>query len=192
MSWTKKGNEFLPNISKQELKTLYKKESIPKSKMRLLAALLRKENKSLTDIAFSLQKPIMTISDWLRRMEKEGLDRIYDIKQSGKPSKLSEKQIVELHKILNKSPQKQDLPYVIWTTKLVRYFIEIKYQISLSLWQIRRILQKLKFSLQKPRPEHYKANKKLQETFKKISNQKLDHLLKMDGRSFVLMNASSL
>jgi len=46
MAWTKKGNEFLIEISKETLKQDYKKERNPKAKMRLLASILRKEGKS--------------------------------------------------------------------------------------------------------------------------------------------------
>ena len=61
MKSTKKGNEFLPAISRDELKSFYKKERNPKAKVRLLATILRKDGKSLSDISYSIQKPIMTI-----------------------------------------------------------------------------------------------------------------------------------
>jgi len=124
-------------------------------------------------------------------VETDGLERIYDTKQPGKPSRLTKQQLNGLRNILKESPQKHNLPYVIWTTKLARHFIEMRYNVSHSVWQVRRILKKMKFSLQKPRPEHHKANKKLQEAFKKTSRKKLFFMSKTDGRSFAWMSAYS-
>lgn len=189
MSWLDKGDLFLPDLSRTELKKLYKCEKNVKGKLRLLAAIQRKKGKTLDEISVLLQKPKTTIHDWLKRLEKSGIEKLYDKKQSGRPKQLNKKQLSDLKNHLSESPQKQDLPFVIWTTKLVAYFIKIKYAIEYSVWQIRRIVKKLGFTFQKPRPEHYKANKKLQEDFKKNSKMKLDYMLKMDGRSYVLMNA---
>ena len=85
MVWLKKGEEFLPTISKKELKEIYKKEKNAKAKLRLLAALQRKTGETLDNIAFSLEKPKTTIHDWLKRFEMGNLDYLRDRKQSGKP-----------------------------------------------------------------------------------------------------------
>ena len=93
MGWIQKGNKFLLDISKEELKKLYKNEKNAKAKLRLLASMKRKEGMSMDEIANSLQKPKTTIHDWLQRIENRGIKNIYDIKQSGKPPKLTKKQL---------------------------------------------------------------------------------------------------
>jgi len=46
-------------------------------------------------------------------------------------------------------------------------------------------------SIQKPRPEHIKANKKLQAEFKKNFDEELRNLFRQDMRSHFWMKASS-
>ena len=191
MTWLKKGKGFLPKLSKKNLKNLYTKEKNPKAKLRLLAAVLRKEGKTLDEICFSLQKAKTTIHDWLRRLEDYGLKKLYDVKQSGKPPRLSKQQLNELAKILDESPQKENIPFVLWTTKLVQYIILKKFKKEFKIRQIRNIIKKINFTLQVPRQKHKKANKKAQERFKKDLKKKFNITLNLDSRPFVLMKHTS-
>lgn len=191
MDWVPSGDLFLSEYSIKELKSMYKKEKKSKAKLRLLCATLRKRGESVSDISKSLEIPIMTVSDWLRRLHKKGLDGIHDKKQSGRPNRLSKDQLKELEGIIDESPQFQDLPYIIWTTKLVRDFIEERYGVSYKPRQVRNITKNLGFSSQKPRPKHRKASIKAQEDFKKTSGKKLDHILKMDMRASFWTRVSS-
>lgn len=190
MSRIPKGDKFLSNISNEELKKLYKQEKSIKPKLRLLAAVLRKQKKTLDDISFSLQKPKTTIHDWLKRLEK-GLENLYDTKHSGKPPRLNKKQLQELKNILSSSPEKQNIPFKIWITNLVQYIIYEKFNIHYKIRQIRNIVKKLGFTLQAPREEHRKANKKLQEKFKKKLKEKYNITLNLDLRSSFLMKRIS-
>lgn len=191
MVWIKKRNEFLPDISKEKLKQLYGKEKNAKAKLRLLTSIQRKEGKTLDDIAYSLQKPKTTIHDWLKRIENEELKGFYDIKQKGNKSKLTLEQREELGKILDESPQNQEIPFKLWTTKLVQYVIHKHHGISYTQSAIWKLTKKLHFSLKVPRQEHQKANKKAQEEFKKKLKQKFNITLNLDSKSFVLMKHTS-
>lgn len=191
MTITPRGESFLPKFSIDELKNLYQKEGDPKAKIRLLAAISRKEGKTLEEISLTIKHPLTTVGDWLRRLHIEGISRKNNKKQSGRPKRLTDKQIENLMPILFKSPQEQGFPFIIWTTKLVIYLIKKLYNISYKPLQVRRILHRLGLSCQKPRPSHRKSNKQLQERFKKISNYKLNHLLKMDTQSYFWTKASS-
>lgn len=186
MVWLKKGDNFLSGISRAQLKNLYKKEKKVKAKLRLLAALQRKDGKTLDDIAYSLAKPKTTIHDWLKRFEKGNLTRLYDTKQPGKPTKLTKSQIDELDKILDSSPQKQGFPFVLWTTKLVHYLLITRYHVQYTLRQIQNLVKKLGFTLKTPRQQNIKTNKKAQEKFKKELKKKFDIMLNLDSRSSVL------
>ncbi len=191
MDWVPSGEMFLHDISIGELKKLYRKEKEAKVKLRLLCATLRKREYSVSDISKHLEIPRMTVSDWLRRLYERGLSGLYDRKQTGRPNKLNKEQLTDLEKILGESPQNQNLPFVIWTTKLVRDLIQTKYGISYRSRQTRNILQDLGFSPQKPRPRHRKASVKSQEDFKKTSGRTLGHTSKMDMRSWFWTKASS-
>lgn len=189
MSFTKKGSDFLPDVSKEELKRLYKKEKDSKAKLRLLAAILRKKGKSLNEISMSVQKPIMTISDWLKRIENEGLDRIYNIKQTGKPSRLSKDQLNYLYKVLEKSPEEKEIPFKIWTTSLVQYVIKKLFGVLYKIRNVLKIVKKLGFSLKVPRQENIKKSSKSVEEFKKNLKVKYNITLNLDSRSSVLMKS---
>jgi transposase len=152
----------------------------------LLATILRKEGKSLSEISSSIQKPIMTISDWLKNIETYGLSRIYNIKQTGKPSRLSEEQLKKLENILEESPEKQGIPFKLWTTQLVQYVIKKVFDILYKMRNIRKIVKKLNFSLKVPRQENMKKNKKAVEEFKKKLKLKYNITLNLDSRSSVL------
>jgi transposase len=191
MTITPRGESFLSDFSTDKLKDLYQKEREPKAKIRLLAAILRKEGKTLEEISLTVKHPLTTVGDWLRRMHTEGISRKNNKKQSGRPKRLTDKQIEDLKPILFKSPREQGFPFIIWTTKLVVHLIEKLYNVSYKPLQVRRILHRLGLSCQKPRPSHRKANKQLQEDFKKISNNKLSHLLMMDTQSYFWTKASS-
>ena len=158
-----------------------------KGKLRLLAAIQRKEGKTLEDIAYFLQKPKTTIHDWLHRLEIKGINNLYDIKQTGKPARLTKIQEKKLEKILDESPEKQGIPYTGWTTKLVQYIILQKFNLTFKVRQVRNIIKKLNFTLQKPRQENRKVNKKAQKRFKVELKKKFNIMLNSDSRSSVLM-----
>ena len=191
MVWLQKGNKFLPDISKEKLRILYGNEKHAKAKLRFLAAIQRKEGKTLDDISSYLQKPKTTIHDWLQRLESKGLGNIYDAKQTGKPARLTKTQEKELDKILESSPENQNIPFVMWTTHLVQYLLLTKFNVELKVRQVRNIIKKINFTLQIPRPEHQKANKKAQEEFKKKLKLRFNIILNLDSRSSVLTRHSS-
>ncbi len=191
MVWLKKRDGFLVDISLSELKKIYNSEKNAKAKLRLLAAVQRKEGKTLDDIASSLQKPKTTIHDWLKRLEDGGIMNVYDVKQTGKPAKLTKQQLDELERVLDESPQKQGLPFTLWTTKLVQYIIIKLFNVKYEIWNIWKIITTLDFSLKVPRQENKKANKKLQEKFKVELKKKFNITLNLDSRSFVLMKRTS-
>lgn len=191
MTWIKKSEKFLPDISKEKLKGLYEKEKNAKAKLRMLSAIQRKDGKTLDDISLSLQKPKTTVHDWLRRIECEQLNGFYDIKQKGNKSKLTLQQREELGKILDESPQTQGIPFKLWTTKLVQYIIIKNHGISYTQSAIWKLTKKLNFSLKIPRQQHQKANKKTQEEFKKKLKQKFNIILNSDSRSSVLTKRTS-
>jgi len=190
MDYTKKGDGFLANTPINELKKLYKKEKNSKAQVRLLSLILRKEGKSLTEISSSIKKPFTTISDWLRRVENEGIHRVYSIKQTGKPSRLTKEQLNFLKKILENSPEEQDIPLKMWTTSLVQYVIKKLFGVLYKVRNVLNIVKKLGFSWKVPRQEHIKKNKKAVEKFKKNLKLKYNITLNLDSRSSVLMKST--
>src|SRR3989344_8813647 len=189
--FVKKGTDFLSKISLNTLEKIYNKEKNVKSKIRLQCAILRKEGKTLEEIADVTRKPKTTISDILNRFEQKGIIAKDAIKQVGQPKKLSDSQYKKIKKMLEKKPIDKGFPFVVWTTKLVGYAIKKMFGVIYSLRQIRNLLKKLMFSLQKQRPEHLLANKNLQRSFKKNFDEELENLIQTDMRSSFWMKAHS-
>ena len=178
-----KGNSFLSDFSLREIEMKYLQENNAKAKIRLQCAVLRKKGKSIPFIANVVGKRESTVSDILRRFEKRSIMGCYAIKQKGQPLKLSMLERLKFKKALSKSPQDSGLPFVIWTTKLAAYFIKSSFKKELVGRQVHRIVSSFNMSIQKPRPEHIKANKKLQAEFKKNFDEELRNLFKQDMRS---------
>ena len=183
MNWIKKGEKYLPKYSKEELKKLYQKEKNAKAKLRLLAAILRKEGMSLDFISEYIQIPKTTVHDWLSRLESKGLDGLVDIKQPGRPSWLSEEEKEELKKVLSRSPEEQGIPFKIWTTSLVQYVINKLFGVTYKPRNVRKLMKKLGFVLKVPRHRNKKANTKAQEEFKKKLKMKYNIILNLDSKS---------
>lgn len=189
--WIKKGNAFLTEVSLNQVKQWYKSEKNAKAKIRLLVMIKRKEGKSLTEIVSETNQPKTNVSRWLRRIEKECFEGIYDIKQSGRPAKLIKNQKAKLKKILSESPTKQDIPFTMWTSSLVQFIVHKLFNVLYKLRNIEYLIKKLGFTFQIPRPRHKKANKKLQEKFKKNFKKQYGNSLNWDSRSLVLMKHTS-
>ena len=186
-----KGNSFLSSFSLKEIETRYLQENNAKAKIRLQCGVLRKKGKSIPFIADVVGKRESTVSDILRRFEKRSITGCYAIKQKGQPFKLTITERLKLKKALSKSPQDNGLPFIIWTTKLAKYFIKHAFKKEIVSRQVHRIISSFNMSIQKPRPEHVKANKKLQAEFKKNFDEELRNLFRQDMRSPFWMKASS-
>lgn len=192
MMFVGRGEDFLLDVSLEELKARHKVETNAKAKLRLQVALLRRKGESQPFIASVTGLPVTTVSSILRRFESRGIEGCYAIKQKGQPRKLRAKQLVKLKKVLSEPPTEAGLPFTIWTTKLIQYFVEKSFRVVYTLRQIQNIAVGFKLSLQKPRPEHLKANKQLQREFKKNSDERLRSLLVQDMRSSFWTKQSSL
>jgi transposase len=164
-----KGHKFMRGVSTAKLKAAYKKETSKKAKMRLLVALKRRQGESIDQIAGDLEMGRRTVHSWLRRFVKRGLKGVHDVKQPGRPRRLTEWQLRRLREDLISGPEKFGFRKQLWTTRMVQEHVHRKYGVSYVDRHMRRLLRRLGFSSQKPRPVHYKANEREQERFKKTS-----------------------
>jgi transposase len=189
--WLKKGNKFVPKILLNEVKKRYRIEKNAKAKIRLLVFIKRKESKSLTTIVQETNQSKTNISRWLKKIEDNGFDGIYDLKQPGKPPRLTEKQKEKLKKILSESPIKHEIPFTMWSSSLVQFIVDKLFNVLYKIRKIEYLVKELGFTFQKPRPRHRKANKKAQEEFKKNFVKKYKNTLNWDSRSLVLTKHTS-
>jgi len=163
-----KGSMFLRGVPVRKLKKMYEKERISKAKLRLLVAIKRKEGMSVDDIAISMHLPKRTVHGWLWKMTNNGINGIYDKKQTGRPARLTKKDMKKLRDDLVKGPKTCGFSSEIWTMKMIREHVKRKFKVEFVSRHTSRIMDKINFSYRKPRIKHYKsADKRSQERFKK-------------------------
>jgi transposase len=186
-----KGEDFLPDVSVEELKRLIAVEKKVKPRMRLLIALHRKKSEGLDEIADSCSVPRRTVHGTLRRFQERGVDAAYSIKQTGRPKRLNTEQLRDLRKRLMASPRSSGFKESFWTTRMIVDMVSREYKVLYTPQWMWNLLCGLGFSCKKPRPRHYKASKKAQEAFKKRRSEKSAAPEKKGEPSFVWTSAAS-
>jgi len=150
-----KGNDFLPSVSIVRLQNAYRKEQGARPKIRLLCAIHRKNGESLDSICQVANPQKTTVHDILHRFAERGLKGKNDEQRSGRPPKLRAKQRNKLIAILDKGPAYNRNG--LWTTKEVREIIRKEFGVKYAHPYVWQVLQTAGFSIQRPRPKHYKS-----------------------------------
>ncbi len=162
------GEAFLPGLSATRLERFYRSERDSRAKLRLLAAILRKEGKTMGTISDQLHVPVGTVHAWLRRLLERGLKELHDKHRSGRPSMLGLEQLKELRCDLLRSPKANGFDAPFWTTKMAQEHVARKYGKEYRARGMRDVLHRVGFSSKAPRPANAKrATKEEVESFKK-------------------------
>jgi len=108
----------------------------------------------------------ISLTKWAKGFKEYGVEGLKDHPKGHRPSKLSIKQMKEIETWIlegkdNKGKQ------VIWTIYKLKGAIKEVMGIEVGKTPLWLRMKKTELVLKKPRPEHYKADKKLQEAFKK-------------------------
>ena len=90
---------------------------------RLHGVLLVAHGMSCREVAQLLGDSPRTLECWVRRFEQEGLAGLVDGDRSGRPKRLTEKQLDEVAKALRKSPEDFGLAGRIWDGKTLSVWI---------------------------------------------------------------------
>lgn len=160
-----KGDAFLPETEIADLQRLYEHEQKGKPKMRLLCAIHRKEGESLDEIALQLKMHRRTVHAILRRFIERGVAGKDSIKQPGRPARLTQVQRRALIRRLEQGPPRNASG--LWTTKEVRELIRRKFGINYSAAHVWELLKIAGFTVQRPRPRHYKSPTKEEDELSK-------------------------
>lgn len=185
-----KGKSFLPRVSIETLNEAYAAEKNVKAKLRILAAIRRKKGESIDGIARTLEKPRRTIHGWLHRLGQRGLKGSQDIKQPGRTPKLNKTELKKLRRELLHGPA--HVPSKLWTTRLLTEHISSNYGVKYKRHNVIKLLHRLGFSIQKPRPKHFKADPVAQREFKKKQIVSHGVTAELAGRSHFWTNPVSV
>lgn len=118
---------------------------------RIHAILLNNQENTSTEIADILHAPRSCVSEWLKNYEKHGYDGLLEGQRSGRQSELSEKQIIGLGDIIESGPIAYGYTSAIWSSIMIKDVIRDEYQVEYHPAHVRRLLHKMKFSMQRPK-----------------------------------------
>lgn len=149
-------------FNRSKLANLYKRESDPNVKERLLLVLkVEGDGMIPARVAKDLRRSRTWASDWLARYDNESVDGLRDRPKSGRPAQLSPQVVFKIRKRLAESIQG-------WSTKQVNDIILQEGGIKYHCVHIYRLLHKWGFKQKVPRKVHVNtASKEEKDTFKK-------------------------
>ena len=115
----KRGEEYMPGVPLAELEAMYRRERPGKSRDRLQAAILRKQDELLEKIAGMMGRGVGTIHRWLSKMESEGPESRHDNKSPGRPRLLNPEQERAIEEDLDRTPRECGFERGSWNGKMV-------------------------------------------------------------------------
>lgn len=102
------------------------------------------------------------IYQWIAKYREGGKDALKARAITGRPPKLTGKQLQWLHDaIVGKNPLQLKFEFALWTRDMVRELIRREFDLNLSTVSVGRLLHKLGFSPQKPLHRAYQQNPQL-------------------------------
>ena len=145
---------------------LAKKRKDLESRVRLRALLLIHEGKTLEQVGQILEVARSTVQRWIERYRCNGVTGLLVRgPYQGKKPRLSLDQKREVAVMVREGPENSGLDTGVWTAPIIADLVKRRFGIGYSPSQIRRLLHELGFSLQYPRQEYSKADKKRQATW---------------------------
>ncbi len=136
---------------------------------RLHGVLLVAQGMTCPEVARLLGDAPRSIEYWVHRFERKGLAGLKEGERTGRPSRLSEKQIKEINRVLRARPSDAGMKVNLWDGKTLSAWIQKSFKLELGTRQCQRMFREFKFRLRKPRPVLAKADPARQKAYKKNS-----------------------
>lgn len=119
--------------------------------LRCQAALMLNHGLNPSAVASIIGVHLNSVRGWVRRVKDHGVAGLEDKEYPGAKPKLDSEQQAALVAIISESPEKAGLDTGVWTGPLVREIIRKRFGVTYDVSQVRRILNRLGFSVQYPR-----------------------------------------
>jgi transposase len=136
---------------------------------RLHGVLLVAQGMTCPEVARVLGDAPRSVEYWVQRFEKQGLSGLLEGERSGRPRRLSDKQMESINRVLRRSPREAGLNRNLWDGKTLSLWIEQQYGVAMGVRQCQRLFGQLGFRLRKPRPALAHAHPEIQTAHKKNS-----------------------
>lgn len=138
---------------------------------RLHIVLLLARGMTCKYVAEVFGEPIRTVQRWAKELNEGGLDALKDEQRSGRPTRLTPMQLVELKDDLAKGPQEFGFTQGFWDGPLLSHHIQDKYGVSLKVRRCQVLFHQLGFALIRPRPKPAGSSPQNREAFKKTARR---------------------
>ena len=149
------------------LRRLAKAESDSRIARRILAIANARDGMSRENAAQSAGMDRQTLRDWVIRYNEHGLDGLADLPREGRPPKLDAKEKAQLIRIVLAGPDPEASGLSAFTREDLVRICKERFDKSLHVTSMGRILRELGFARQKGRPSHPEKDPAAQAAFKK-------------------------
>ena len=136
---------------------------------RLHGVLLVAQGMTCPEVARLLGDAPRSVEYWVHRFQEKGLRGLQEGERAGRPSRLDEKQMAAISRVLRGKPSDAGMRVNLWDGKTLSAWIEKEYGLQLGVRQCQRLFRHLDFRLRKPRPVLAKADPSRQKAHKKTS-----------------------
>ena len=151
------------------LRALAKRCSDPRQVRRLLALAAVYAGKSREEAAAIGGMDRQTLRDWSHRFNEGGPEGLRNRKGAGRPRLLTEEQMRALADLVETGPDQAVDGVVRWRRIDLRHVLEKRFQVSVSVRSLSRLLAELSFTHISGRPRHPKQDERAIEAFKNTS-----------------------
>ncbi len=133
------------------------------------------------------------IYSWIAKYREGGTDALKTRKITGRPQKLSGKQLRKLYNIItSKNPLQLKFKFALWTREMIRELIRDEFGVRLSAVSVGRLLRKLGLSPQKPLRRAYQQDKKRVEEWLKHEYPKIKQQSRKDKATIFFNDEASV
>ncbi len=156
------------NYPPNQLLKLYKTESNPRHARRIQAVYLACKGLTCLQIMNITGAGRRTVQKWIRKYNKGGIEELKDKPRTGQPTRLPAEMEEAFCQRIQAGPLEQDGVSVL-NGPAIQRLLEREFGVVYSLWGVYSLLHRLRYSYLCPRPQHEKADLKVQQEFKKSS-----------------------
>ena len=149
------------------LRKLVKGESNGRVARRILAIANALDGMSREAAAQSAGMDRQTLRDWVIRYNEQGIEGLYDRWGDGRPPTFTREEQAELMRIVLAGPDPGTSGLSAYTLEDLAGICEKRFGKRMHPWSFGRLLKRLGFSRQKPRPSHPLKDPAAQAAFKK-------------------------
>jgi transposase len=140
---------------------------------RIHAVLLNHQRHSSGEIARLLEAPRSKVSLWLQQYEEHGWEALLEGHRSGRPSLLEAAERNQLADIIDSGPIAYGFMSGVWTSPMIARVILEEFGLEYHPGHVRKLLQELGFSVQRPRRQLAKADPVAQDRWQRYTYPRL-------------------